>query len=42
MGTGVLSDLSAAVDALVAVDPATLGDGEAVLALHRDSSASER
>jgi Domain of unknown function (DUF222) len=33
---GVLEELSAAVDRLVDVDPATLGDGEAVVALHRE------
>ena len=35
VGTGVLEELSADLDRLVEVDPATLGDGEAVIALHR-------
>ncbi|HYX45160.1 MAG TPA: hypothetical protein VE760_08975, partial [Acidimicrobiales bacterium] len=36
VGTGVLEEFSEAVDRLVEVDPAALGDGEAVLALHRE------
>ncbi|HEX2193240.1 MAG TPA: hypothetical protein VHH09_08600 [Acidimicrobiales bacterium] len=36
VGTGVVEQLSAAIDALAAVDPATLGDGETVVALHRE------
>jgi hypothetical protein len=36
MGTGVLPELSALVDRLVDVDPATLGDGESMVALHRE------
>ncbi len=31
----VLNELTAAVDALAAVEPATLGDGETIVALHR-------
>jgi hypothetical protein len=34
-GTDVLEELSAAVDRLVEADPATLGDREAVVTLHR-------
>ena len=36
VGTGVPEELSAAVDGLRSADPAALGDGEAVVALHRE------
>ena len=36
VGAGVLEELSSALDRLVAADPATLGDGETVVALHRE------
>ena len=36
VGTGALDELSATVDRLAEADPATLGDGEAVVALHRE------
>jgi hypothetical protein len=36
VGTGVVEELTAAVDRLVDADPAMLGDGEAVVALHRE------
>ena len=36
VATGVLEELSSAVDRLVDADPAVLGHAEAVLALHRE------
>ena len=36
VGKGALEELAAAVDGLVSVDPAALGDGEAVVALQRE------
>ena len=36
VGMGVVEELSTVVDALAAVDPAILGDGETVAALHRE------
>ena len=36
VGTGVLEELAAVVDRLAEADPLALGDGETVLALHRE------
>lgn len=36
VGTGVLDELSTAVDRLASLDPAALGDHETVVALHRE------
>ena len=36
VGTGVLEELSALVDRLVDVDPVALGDGDSLVALHRE------